>query len=64
MTNDGAHICTRPSGPFVLEPKCSSMVDFQQVSFIMLFGLGGPQPQIGGWFECGVPFRVFLCYVL
>jgi hypothetical protein len=33
-------------------------------SSVMLFVLGGPQPQIGGRFGCGEPFRVFLCYVL
>jgi hypothetical protein len=31
VINNGAHICTWPNGPFALEPKCSSMVDFRQV---------------------------------
>ncbi len=42
VINDGVDICTQLNGPFVLEPKCSSMVGFQQISFVMLFGLGGP----------------------
>jgi len=35
-------------------------------SSMMLFGLGdlNPQPHTRGWFECGVPFKVFLCYGL
>jgi len=31
VNNDGVHICIRPIGPFALEPKCSSMVDFHKV---------------------------------
>ncbi len=31
-------------------------------SSIMLSRLEGPYPQIGGWFGCGVPFRVLMCY--
>jgi hypothetical protein len=31
---------------------------------MMLYGLGGPQAQIGGGFGYGVPFKVSLCYVL
>jgi hypothetical protein len=33
-------------------------------SFMILFGLRGLQPQRRGQFGCGVPFKVFLCYVL
>jgi hypothetical protein len=30
----------------------------------MLFALGGPQPQIGGWLGCGVPFSISMLYVV
>jgi hypothetical protein len=37
---------------------------FPTYSFVMVFGLGGPRPSIRGRFGCGLPFKVFLCYVL
>jgi hypothetical protein len=62
-TNDGAHIFTQLNDPFVFKPKYSSMA-YYLGSFVVLFGLGGPQPHIGGRFGCGVPFKVLVCYVL
>jgi hypothetical protein len=57
----GVHICTRPNDPFTLEPKDSSMVDYPG-NFIMLFNLGGPQPQKGGW--CTIQVVSVLCVVI
>ncbi len=63
MINYGAHTCTWLNDPFTLELKDSPWWIVSGNS-IMLFGFKGLQPQIGGWFGCGVPVRVFLCYVL
>jgi hypothetical protein len=63
VTNDWAHICTQPNDPFTLDLKDSPWW-IVGGSFIMLFGFKGPQPQIRGWFGCGLPIRVFLCYIL
>jgi hypothetical protein len=64
VTNDGAHIYTRLDGPFCLGTKMFIHGGFTISSSMMLSNFGGPEPQIGGQFECGVPFKVLLCYVL
>jgi len=45
-------------------PKTARLTLKSGMFNVELHSLRGPQPQIRGRFECGVPFRVYLCYVL